>query len=194
MTIEEEKELVEKAEKDAEAFGRLYDEYYPRIFGYVLRRTANLEIAQDVVSETFLKALKNLGRFKWIGAFRSNSSFGAWLYRIAANEIVNFYRRKKPTVSLEIISDPPSDQNVLEEISLAEDELKKHAEFLAIQKEILLLPEKYQEVLALRFFEKKQIKEITEILGKNEGTVKSLIHRGLEKIKSKWGQGEFETS
>lgn len=185
MDSQEEKELVEKAKKDLEAFGRLYDEYYSRIFGYVLRRTANLEMAQDVVSETFLKALKNLGRFEWALGFRSNSSFGAWLYRIAANEIVNFWRRKKPTISLEVVSDPPSDQNVLEEISLAEDELKKHAEFLAIQKEILLLPEKYQEVLALRFFEGKQIKEIAEILAKNEGTVKSLLHRGLKRLRDR---------
>ncbi|MDP2927152.1 MAG: sigma-70 family RNA polymerase sigma factor [bacterium] len=183
MTLDEEKKLVKKAKKDPEAFGRLYDEYYPRIFGYVLRRTANLEMAQDVVSETFLKALKNLRRFKWIGAFRSNSSFGAWLYRIAANEIVNFWRRKKPTVSLEIISDPSSDQNILEEIARAQEKLARHQDFLMVQKEIMTLPEKYQEVLTLRFFEKKQIKEIAEILGKREGTIKSLIHRGIERLR-----------
>ena len=180
MTLDEEKKLVKKAKKDPEAFGRLYDEYYSRIFGYVLRRTANLEMAQDVVSETFLKALKNLRRFKWIGLFKSNSSFGAWLYRIAANEIVNFWRRKKPAVSLEIISDPPSDQNILEEIARAQEKLARHQDFLMLQKEIMTLPEKYQEVLTLRFFEKKQIKEIAEILGKREGTIKSLIHRGIE--------------
>ncbi len=54
-----------------------------------------------------------------------------------------------------------------------------------IQKEIILLPQKYQEVLVLRFFEKKKIKEIAKILGKREGTVKSLIHRGLERIRLK---------
>lgn len=195
MTKEEEKDLVKKAKDDAESFGRLYDEYYPRIFGYVLRRTADLEASQDIVSETFIKALKNIQGFQWrdflgLSAFRKSKtgSFGAWLYRIAANEIVNFYRKKKPVVSLDalgLIADPAVSQDILGEIILAQEEFKKHEDFLAIQKEIRQLPDKYQEALVLKFFEKKQIKEIAEILQKNEGTIKSLIHRGVEKLKLK---------
>jgi len=61
MDLEREKELVERAKKDTEAFGELYEQYYSKIFSYVLRRTARIEIAQDVTSEVFFKALKNLG-------------------------------------------------------------------------------------------------------------------------------------
>jgi RNA polymerase sigma-70 factor (ECF subfamily) len=182
MTLEEEKNLVEKAKKDEQVFGLLYDEYYPRIFGYVLRRTADLDVTQDVVSETFLKALKNLGKFRW-----QNVAFGSWLYRIASNEIVNFFRKKKPTVSLDKISDPASSSNHLQEIIQAQEKLAEHQDFLVIQKQISSLDVKYQEVINLRFFEKKQIKEIAQILGKNEGTIKSLLHRGLEKLR-KLGQ------
>jgi DNA-directed RNA polymerase specialized sigma subunit, sigma24 homolog len=65
MDLSEEKELVERARRDPEVFGELYDRYYSQIFGYVLKRVANIEIAQDITSEVFFKALKNLGQFKW---------------------------------------------------------------------------------------------------------------------------------
>ena len=58
MDLNEEKELIKQAQKDPEVFAKLYDEYYPKIFGYILKRVANFEIAQDITSETFFKALK----------------------------------------------------------------------------------------------------------------------------------------
>jgi len=179
MTPEPEKALVEKAKSDSEAFGRLFDEYYSKIFGYVLRRTGDVEIARDVVSETFLKALKNLWRFRWQGA-----PFSAWLYRLASNEIPNFFRQKKPVVGLDKLGDPVFSADLFEEIMLAEEKLKEHKEFLEVQKQILLLDQRYQAVISLRFFEKKQIKEIAQILGKSEGTIKSLLHRGLTKLRN----------
>jgi len=177
-----EKSQIEKAKKNPEAFSELYDKYYSQIFGYVLKRVANLEIAQDVTSDTFLKALKNLWQFRW-----RNVPFSCWLYRIANNEIVNYFRKRKGGwVSLEKISEPVSSSNPQLEFAEAEAELEKHQEFLKAQKKILKLPFKYQEVITLRFFEKKQIKEIAEILGKKEGTIKSLLHRGLEKLKEEF--------
>jgi hypothetical protein len=65
MDLSEEKELVRQAQKAPDAFAKLYDQYYPKIFGYVLRRSANLEAAQDITSETFLKALNKLWQFRW---------------------------------------------------------------------------------------------------------------------------------
>ena len=180
MDLNEEKELVKRAKKDPEAFGKLYDQYYSQIFGYILKRVANLEIAQDVCSETFLKALKNLWKFRW-----KNISFSFWLYRIANNEISNFFRKRKhKLVSLEKILEPIDGSNPGIELIEAEDRLKMHRDFLKIQEKISELEIKYQEVITLRFFEKKQIKEIAEILGKKEGTVKSLLHRGLEKLRA----------
>lgn len=185
MNLDEERELIKKAKKDPEIFGELYDKHYPKIFGYVLKRVANLEIAQDVTSETFFKALKNLWRFRW-----RNIPFSAWLYRIANNEIANFFRKRKyKLISLEKISDPVAISNPSIEILKAEQELKKHQDFIEIQKEISKLQIKYQEVITLRFFEKKKIKEIAEILGKKEGTIKSLLHRGLERLR-----GQFATN
>ncbi len=181
MTLEEEKELIGRAKKEPEAFGLLYDQYYPAVFGYVLKRVANIDSAKDIVSETFFKALKNIWRFKW-----KNIPFSFWLFRLASNEIVNFFRKNKKAVSLDLIIEPTAKGDLLNEIIQAQEELERHRDFLAIQKNISQLPDKYQEVIALRFFEEKSLKEIGQILGKKEGTVKSLLYRGLDALRKQF--------
>jgi RNA polymerase sigma-70 factor, ECF subfamily len=184
MDLSEERELVRQAQKAPDAFAELYDQYYPKIFGYVLRRSANLEAAQDITSETFLKALKKLWQFRW-----RNVSFSSWLYKIATNEVNQYFRKTeyKKSVSLEALQEQGfellSPHDPESELIEAQEELKQHQDFLEIQGRILQLPAKYQEVIALRFFEKKQINEIAEILGKKEGTIKSLLHRAVEKLR-----------
>jgi RNA polymerase sigma-70 factor (ECF subfamily) len=184
MDLSEEKELVRQAQKAPDAFAKLYDQYYPKIFGYILRRTANLEAAQDLTSETFLNALRKLWQFQW-----RNISFSSWLYKIAANEINQYFRKAeyKKSISLEELEEqgfePVSPNDPESELVEAQEKLKQHQDFLEIQGKIVRLPAKYQEVIALRFFEQKQIKEISEILGKKEGTVKSLLHRAVEKLR-----------
>jgi len=184
MELSREKELIKKAKKNPEVFGKLYEQHYSKIFGYILKRTADLEIAQDITSETFFKALKKLWQFRW-----RNISFSAWLYRIANNEIANYFRKNKNySTSLDKLLEekrfkPVALHNPETEFLKAQEKLKKHQDFLEIQEKISQLPIKYQEVITLRFFEKKKIKEISEISGKREGTVKSLLHRGLKKLK-----------
>jgi RNA polymerase sigma-70 factor (ECF subfamily) len=184
MDLSEEKELVRQAQKAPDAFAKLYDQYYPKIFGYVLRRTVNLEAAQDITSETFFKALRRLWQFRW-----RNISFSSWLYKIASNEINQYFRKAeyKKSISLEELQEqgfePISPNDPESKLIEAQEKLKQHQDFLEIQVKIVRLPAKYQEVIALRFFEQKQIKEISEILGKKEGTVKSLLHRAVEKLR-----------
>jgi RNA polymerase sigma-70 factor (ECF subfamily) len=184
MDLNEERELVRQAQKAPGAFAELYDQYYPRIFGYCLRRTANLETAQDITSETFLKALNKLWQFRW-----RNVSFSSWLYKIATNEINQHFRKAeyKKSVSLEELQErgfePVSSHDPESELMEAQENLKQYQDFLEIQVKIVQLPAKYQEVITLRFFEKKQIREIAEILGKKEGTIKSLLYRAVEKLR-----------
>jgi RNA polymerase sigma-70 factor (ECF subfamily) len=184
MDLSEEKDLVRQAQKSPDAFARLYDQYYPKIFGYVLRRSANIEAAQDITSETFLKALGKLWQFRW-----RNVPFSSWLYKIATNEVNQYFRKVeyRKTVSLEELQERGlellSSHDPEGELIEAQEELKQHQDFLEIQAKIVQLPGKYQEVITLRFFEKKQIKEIAEILGKREGTIKSLLHRAVEKLR-----------
>lgn len=179
--LKAEGELVRRAQHSREAFGELYEIYYQRIFNFALKRTANVQLALDITSITFLKALGQIKKFRW-----RDIPFGAWLYRIAGNEINDYYRREKSRMSsIEQIAELSDITGYADEINHAEEELNRNEEFLALHKKIAELPEMYQEVIVLKFFEKKKIREIVKILGKKEGTIKSLLHRGLEKLKLK---------
>ena len=181
MNFEQETMLVERAKTDREAFGKLYDRHYDQILNYIVRRTANIQVSQDITSEVFIKALHGIHKYRW-----NEVPFSAWLYRIASNEIVNYYRnrkRQKDTES-EIIKWHNTETSSAETgLIQAEEELRRNQEYLLLHQQLSILPSKYQEVITLRYFDKKQIKEISEILGKKEGTVKSLLHRGLEKLR-----------
>lgn len=180
----DEEDLIEQAQSDPAAFGRLYDAYYSSIFNYILRMTGDIELAQDITAETFYKAMKGLKRFEWRGL-----SFSAWLYKIATNEARSYFRKGTyKTASLDYLLEAEglaldSGYDLEAEFIEVQDALNRYEEFLACRKKISELPFKYQEVIVLRFFEAKRIKEIGSILGKSEGTVKSLLHRGLERLR-----------
>lgn len=183
--LQAEKEQVEEAKHNPEAFGELYDQNFSAIFNYCLRRTGDAELARDITGETFVKALANIKSFKW-----RDISFSAWLYRIAGNEISSFFRKNSyKAVSLEYLQevqgyDPESQYGLEDEVIAAEQELKRHEDYMFYRQKISQLPLKYQEIIALRYFEGKSLKESAEILGKPEGTVKSLLHRGLDKLRA----------
>ena len=192
MDVSDQDGLVKRARHDREAFGELYDQFYSQIFGYVLRRVASIDTAQDITSEVFFKALKKLGQYR----SRDNIPFSSWLYRIATNQVNDHLRsknRKHTVISLEEAFDTDytvstSGSSVEAEILQAEEELRRQEEFLILHESISKLPIKYQEVITLRYFEKKKEKEIARILGRPEGTVKSSLHRGLRKLREMMGQ------
>ncbi len=181
MDLAAEKALLERAKHDPAAFGTLYEAYFPRIYGYVLRRTADVALAQDITSEVFYKALKHIQGFQWRGI-----PFSAWLYRVAGHEVANSFQRDGYARKLaQALADPTgfAADDAEAEAVRAEQALAQQQEFLALHAALKRLPPRYQEVLALRFFEKKPLLEVAAILGKKEGTVKSLLHRGLEKLR-----------
>lgn len=180
--LKAEEELVKRAQHDREAFGELYGMYYQRIFNFALKRTVNVQLALDITSITFLKALSQIRKFRW-----RDVPFGAWLYRIAGNEINDHYRRQggRRIASIEEIAELADTAGYADEINHAEEELSRHEEFLLMHKKLAELPDMYREVITLKFFEKKKIREMVDILGKKEGTIKSLLHRGLAKLKEK---------
>ena len=176
MNLDQEKDLVDRAKNSSEAFGELYNVYYDQIFGYALRRIADIDVAKDITSEVFFKALKNIGEFQWRGV-----SYSHWLYRIANREILDHYNKRKRETSYEVAD---ADNTALqEELIAAQNEINKHDEYLDLQSYISKLPPKYQEVITLKYFEDLSIAEITQILQKPEGTVKSLLHRGVEQLR-----------
>jgi len=187
MDLESEKQLVKKAQKDPEVFSLLYEENYPKIFSYILNRVANIELAQDITSETFIKCLKNIKRFQW-----RNVSFSCWLYRIASNEISNYFRKNKyHPACLEKIAEPTTLEAPHDQLVEAEIQFETQKDLIKLSKQISMLAFKYQEVISLKYFEKKKIEEICQILGKKEGTVKSLIHRGIKELKKQFENETF---
>jgi RNA polymerase sigma-70 factor (ECF subfamily) len=184
MDLEEERKLVQRAKTDQQAFGVIFDAYYPKIAQYVLHRVGEIEVAQDITSIVFFKAWHGLPKFEWRG-----KPFSAWLYRIANNETNTYFRQKKyRPVSLDALFEEtgfevPSEHDVEADFMKFQDMLALHQDFQLVQRLLLELPVKYQEVLALRFFEKQSIKDIAAITGKNINTVKSLLVRGTEKLR-----------
>ncbi|MBI1768911.1 MAG: RNA polymerase sigma factor [Bacteroidetes bacterium] len=180
MLLEEEKELLEKIRADKNQFGILFDHYYQPIFGYAFRRVADYDLARDISAETFLKAFLKIKTFEWKGI-----PLSSWLYRIATNEVNQYFRKQKyrPEKLGSIVKGESYFffiDNGREEL---EEELIKHGEFLEIQLNLKKLDTKYQEVIALRYFEGRDNKQIADILEKPEGTIKSLLSRGIEKLK-----------
>jgi RNA polymerase sigma-70 factor, ECF subfamily len=190
MDLLREEFLVTQARRDPSAFGPLFEEYYSPIFNYLLRRTADVELAADLTAEVFFKALENLGRFRW-----RNLPFSAWLYRIATNAVNGHFRKQKfRWSSLDEIADSRnySGPGAEQEIEEAQERLGQYRQFLRVHKLLLQLPLRYQEVISLRFFENKKIGEIAAILGKREGTVKSLLSRGLQQLQQQFHDVSYE--
>ncbi len=185
MQNNEEKQIVEQARKDSGAFGALFELYYPKILKYTVFRTGNVEVARDITSETFYKAMKNLWKFRWIG-----TTFSAWLYRIAGNLIIDYFRNRKAeyffikNILEKTKKDAPADfGNVENEIIEAQEELERNKDYNEIKQYLFKLPALYQEVLVLRYIQGYKVKDICGILNKKEGTVKSLISRGIKLLK-----------
>ena len=180
MNCEQEAMLVEQAKTDREAFGELYDRHYDLVLNYIVKRTANVHASQDIISEVFFKALHNIDKYRWNGV-----PFSVWLFRIASNEIANYYRnlkRRKYSESEITRWNDTETPSTEAELIVAEEELIRNEQYLSLYQQLSILPVKYQEVITLRYFEKRQINEISQMLEKKEGTVKSLLHRGLEKL------------
>lgn len=183
----DEKDLLERIKKSPEAFSELFRSYYQPIFGYIMRRTGNFDDAADIAADTFLKAFRNINNFSYSGI-----SVKVWLYRIATNELNLYFRFKQRHASIfeRIITEDKDifDHFLADDRKEVEAEFQKHDQFLLVQKELKTLPLKYQEVIALKYFEGKENKEIVQILNINEGTLKSLLSRGLEKLRKKCNQ------
>lgn len=167
-----------------EAFSRIYDDYYDKLSAYVYRRVLGPEITEDIVSNTFFKVLKNLKKFKWRGA----AEFNGWMYRIATNEVNEYFRKKSkyqfsPDKDLEeYFYKNSKSESVQDEISHSVDIQKDFAEISGVIQE---LKPKEQSLIHLRFFEEMSVSEISRVVKKSENSVRVSLHRALRKIKGR---------
>jgi RNA polymerase sigma-70 factor, ECF subfamily len=172
-----------RVKDDCEAFARLFELNYDRIFNYILYSTGDLEEALDLTSETFFKALRALDRFN-----PARGSFTAWLYAIASREIAMHFRRlagAKKRIAAK--TSDIRDKVPVEEIEDARKDLESLEDFMLLAPLLRKLSPQYREVLFLKFFEDKSLEEIADLLGRPLGTVKAQCSRGLKLLK-KWMQ------
>ncbi len=182
-----EQQLLDKIKDNPAAFSEIFRQYYSSIFGYIFRRTGNFDDSADIAAETFFNAFTHIKKFSYKGI-----SIKVWLYRIATNEVNLFYRRQKryhsrfKTINYE--NEELLKNYLLEDRAALEDELSKHEQFRTILKYLKTLPPRYQEVISLRYFEGMNNEEIAEILNLKDGTLKSLLSRGMQKLREKCNQ------
>src|SRR3990170_1534683 len=141
MAPDQERALVSAARTDPRAFGELYDYYLPRIYGFIVRRVQERSVAKDITATTFQRGLEALRR----GTFR-NDAFGGWLYRVAANAVVDHVRAGHRVVPFDeaVPAVDPAPSIEAFGASLDRDELR-----VALHR----LPEPHRRILLLKFFD-----------------------------------------
>ncbi len=179
----DEQQLVARAKADAEACGQLYQRHVRRIYNYHYQFTHNREEAEDLTSRTFFQALRGIGTYHDLGL-----PFQAWLYRIAHNLVVNWYREQSrhPVIGLEHAVD-----EVHAEAGNPQADMAERAERERLRQLLDGLPEDRKTLLILKFVEKMPNAEIAKILGRSEGAIKVLYHRTLLGLREKAGRDGF---
>lgn len=178
MDTDQEKEWLARVPEDPRAFKRLYDHYFPRLYAYVSYRVGRIQDAEDLVAETFLKAIEKIDRFEW----RHKNSFAAWLFSIARHLISNFHRQEQRWETVPLDESPNLQASKL----LPEDVVLQKEKFQRLRKLIGTLTPRQQEIITLRFFGGLHNQEIAEILGIDERTVAAHLCRGLETAHRKY--------
>ena len=170
MEQEREQELIRECQAgNLNNFGLLYDDYIEKIYNFIYYRTGSKETTEDLVSQTFFKALKNIKNFQ-------GQYFSAWLYRIARNNIIDHYRTSRPTdniddfINLKKNEDPESEVDIKKKLEEVKDFLSG-------------LKKEQEEIVIMRIWDELSYKEIAEIIGKSEDNCKMVFSRTIRHLR-----------
>jgi RNA polymerase sigma-70 factor (ECF subfamily) len=178
--VSERKLITFSQQGDQDAFASLYDAYLERIHRYVFFRVFDPDVAEDITSLVFLRVWENLDTFQC-----GRSAFAAWIYRIAHNAIVDYFRRRKTVVSLEDVH--PLKLSYTDEVDERVDRKIRSQELAQALKELTGLQ---REVLTLRFIFGMTISETSVRLKKRQGSIRALQFRALRRLGSILPAGE----
>ncbi|WP_432066338.1 ECF subfamily RNA polymerase sigma factor, BldN family [Streptomyces sp. C10-9-1] len=167
-------DLVERAQAgEAEAFGRLYDQYSDTVYRYIYYRVGGKATAEDLTSETFLRALRRISTFTWQGR-----DFGAWLVTIARNLVADHFKSSR--FRLEVTTGEMLDANEVERSP--EDSVLESLSNAALLEAVRKLNPQQQECVTLRFLQGLSVAETARAMGKNEGAIKTLQYRAVRTL------------
>ena len=152
---------------------QLYRDYYDKIYGFVYHRVNTKEDAEDLVSEIFMKVFERLETYD-----EKKAAFSTWIYQIARNQVIDFYRARKTG---EELPEELVDDDSLEEGYLTEETLSELAE--ALQK----LPKVMRDIVIHRYYYERSLQEISEILSLSYGVVKLRHREALVRLKEMLG-------
>ena len=163
--------LIIEAKRDITAFDKLYDLYVQPVYRYLLSRIGNVQGAEELTAQTFLAALEGFP------GYRHRGQFAAWLFSIARNKLVDYFRREQDiprldeTVSLSTDADPL--QHAIE--------TERKGQLIAL---IAELPDDERELIRLRFVSELRFGEIASLMNRKEDTVKKTLYRLLARLKT----------
>jgi RNA polymerase sigma-70 factor, ECF subfamily len=167
--VVEEWDLVRRAQGfEEDAIRQLYEAYYPKIYNYAFMQMGDVQAAEDLASDVMLKMIESIQSYKFRGL-----PFGAWVFRIARNRLIDLHRRRKRRGEVDLsetLSTALANPQVLAERALERGQLQvalKH------------LTEEQRQVIVLKFIQGFDNRSVGRILGRSEGAVKSLQHRAL---------------
>ncbi len=176
--------LVRRAQAgDAEAFGQLYERYVDDVYRFFYYRLFDRQEAEDLTETTFLKAWQGLGRLR----VEPGLNVKAWLLRIARNLWIDRHRTAREMAPLEAVIHKPQGEPDPEEALLAQENREELSQALAA------LPETLREVLVYRFIHGLSHREIAELMGLQEGHVRVLQHRALQRLR-RWLEARWRWS
>lgn len=162
----------EKAQKlDREAFGLIYDHFSEKLYRFIFFRVGHKELAEDILADTFVKAWTKIEQVSNAKAFTS------WIYQIAKNNVIDYYRVKKVTVDLEEVVD------ILEDASSPIEDANLMIEQRVVVELIEHLAPDQQQVIRYKFFEDLENIEIAQIMGRSEGSIRVIQHRAIIRLK-----------
>jgi RNA polymerase sigma-70 factor (ECF subfamily) len=164
--------LVRHAQRDLRAFSVLYERYATQVYRYLLFRVGNADDAQDLTSQTFLAAMESLPKY------RGQSQFIAWLLGIARHKTADQFRRRKPEVEIE------DAEMVVDNNDRPDELIGRQLEVEKVMRKLQVLAPDRAEALSLRLFAELEVREIAQIMNRDEAAVRMLVWRGLKDLQS----------
>ena len=169
--------LVQRAQEgDPEAFGELYDRYVDTVFRFISYRVGSRQLAEDLTSETFLRALRRIGSFTWQGR-----DVGAWFVTIARNLVADHYKSSR--YRLEMTTDDVTESGArLDPAGSPEGAVLDSMTNRVLLEAVRQLNPEQQECIALRFLQGLSVAETAKVMGKNDGAIKALQYRAVRSL------------
>ena len=176
--VKHEKSLIVKAQNNPKDFKPLYDQYFLQIFKYIIRRVKDENTAAEITSDVFAKAIFKIKAYQFKGL-----PFSSWLYRIAQNQIADYYRKNKSRKHIRVSETQLNYliDNSEESINTLPDKEDQMDQLIA---SLRSLSDNELELIEMRFFEERSYKEMAEILNVTEGNARIRTHRSLNKLKN----------